>query len=98
MARAARRHTDMASFIEADRPCCCRRQIDVPTSNPWAAIINTNCHTSAMTDHNKRAERQGTMRGRKSRAIQALTVCGSVTTETITPAVDTRDFGSANPA
>jgi len=38
------------------------------------------------------------MRGRKSRAIQALTVCGSVTTETITPAVDTRDFGSANPA
>ena len=98
MARAARRHTDMASFIEADRPCCCRRQIDVPTSNPWAAIINTNCHTSAMTDHNKRAERQGTMRGRKSRAIQALTVCGSVTTETITPAVDTRDFGPASPA
>jgi len=65
----------MASFIKADRPCCCRRQIDVPTSDPWAAIINTNCHTSAMTDHNKRAERQGTMRGRKSRAIQALTVC-----------------------
>jgi hypothetical protein len=51
-----------------------------------------------MTDHNKRAERQGTMRGGKSRAIQALTVCGSVTTETITPAVDTRDFGPANPA
>jgi hypothetical protein len=37
-----------------------------------------------MTDHNKRAEWQGTMRCRKSRAIQALTVCGSVTTETIT--------------
>ena len=82
----------MTGFIQADRPCCRRRQIDVPTSNPWAAIINANCHTSAMTDHNKRAERQGTMRGRESRAIQALTVCGSVTTETITPAVDTRDF------
>src|SRR6516165_227289 len=77
MARAAHRHADMASFIEADRPCCGRRQIDVPTSDPWAAIINTNCDAPAMTDHNKRAERQGTMRGRKSRAIQALTVCGS---------------------
>jgi hypothetical protein len=51
-----------------------------------------------MTDHNMRAERQGTMRGGKSRAIQALTVCSSVTTETIAPAVDTRDFGPANPA
>src|SRR6516164_9623727 len=51
MARAAHRHTDMAGFIEADRPCCFRRQIDVPTSNPWAAIINTNCDAPAMTDH-----------------------------------------------
>src|SRR6516165_11506536 len=41
MARAAHRHTDMAGCIEADRPCCCRRQIDVPTSDPWTAIINT---------------------------------------------------------
>src|SRR3974377_2422722 len=96
MARAAHRHTDMAGFVESDRPRCCRRQIDVPTSNPWAAIINTNCHTSAMTDHNKRAARQGTMRGRKSREIQAPPVWVWMTTETITPAVDTRDFGPAN--
>jgi hypothetical protein len=76
----------------------CGRQIDLPASNPWTAIIDANRHASTVTDGNERAKRQGAMRGRHCRAIQVLTIGGSMSAKTITSAVNACYFGMRNVA
>ena len=53
---------NLAGLIEANRPRSCGRQIGMPPSYKWPAIIDAHNDASVVTDLNQRAERQGAVR------------------------------------
>jgi len=84
---------DAAGLIEADSTSSRRRQVDVSTAYPRAAIVDADCNASVVADDNPRTKRQGTMCGRHCRTIQALAIRGPATAQTVSPAVNARYLG-----
>ena len=82
----------MTCFVQADGSGGCWGQVDVSASNPWAAVVDTDRDTSAMTNANLGADRQSAMGGCHRRAIQSLSTRSLVAAETVTSAIDTRYF------
>jgi len=65
-----------------------RGQINIPTLNPRAAIVNANCDASTVTDTNVRAKRQSAMSRCHCRAIYSLPIGCATSAITVTSAVD----------
>jgi hypothetical protein len=93
-ARPFIRYRDLTGLMQADRARCCRRQVDVPAANEWAAIVDPHDHTSAMTNANTRSERQGAVSCSHCRTIKAFSVGGTTAAQAIAAAIDASHFST----
>jgi hypothetical protein len=83
----------VSGLVKTNSASRCRRKIEVPAPHPRAAIIDADCHASAVAHANIRAERQSPMSCGHRRAIQSLSASGLVAAKTIASAIDACDFG-----
>jgi len=93
-ARPIIRYRDLTGLMQADRPRCCRRQVDVPAAHERAAIVDPHDHASAMANTNTRSERQGAMSCGHCRTIKAFSVGGATATQAIAAAIDACHFST----
>jgi hypothetical protein len=55
------RNSDMPGAIQTNSSSRRRGQINIPTPDPGAAVVNANCDASTVTDANVRAKWQSAM-------------------------------------
>jgi hypothetical protein len=84
------RNGNMPDAIQTDRSGRCRGQINIPTPDKGAAIVNANCNASTVTNANPRSEGQSAMSRRHCCAIYSLTIGRGTSTMTVAPAIDAR--------
>jgi hypothetical protein len=75
--------SDVSYFVEANRLCGGRRQIDLPAAYKRAAIVDAHSNASVVTDANKSTEAQCAMRRRHRPAVQSLSIRGTPSAESI---------------
>jgi hypothetical protein len=78
----------MPEAAQTDSSSRCRGQIDIPTSNKGATIVDMNCNASAVTDAKPGAKRQPSMSRRHCRAIYSLSIGRAASAITVASAID----------
>ena len=82
------RNSDTPSATQTNSSARRGGQINIPTMNPGAAIVDANCDTSSVTDANARAKWQSAMSRRHRGTIYPLPIGCATSAIAIASAVD----------
>jgi hypothetical protein len=86
------RYGDLAGLVQADRPRCSWRQIDVTAPHKGSAIIDPHNNAAAVAHPNERAKRQGAVSRGHCRTIETFSVGGATAAQAVTTAINACNF------